>query len=255
MIGEVDAALRALIQTEAVVGTDVEVAFDAPTKDWASRRNTPTVDVYLYDIREDLRRREVGMVNSYNGAGRVQGRHLPPRHFKLSYLITAWTQRPEDEHRLLSALLACFLRYDALPPEMLEGGLAEIGLPVPVSIALPPPEDRSFADVWSALGGELKPSLDVVVTAPLHVGRVFEPGPPVTVPARVSMGGMPLEDAEAWPPREMRAGRLPGQPPERPEPAQPEPQPEHQPESQPEPAQPAGPKPRARRPRPKSGPA
>src|SRR5882757_54581 len=109
MIGEVDSALRALIQNEAVVGTGVEVVFDAPTKDWASRRNTPTIDVYLYDIREDLRRREMGAVNSYDGSGRVQSRHLPPRHFKLSYLISAWTQRPEDEHRLLSALLACFI--------------------------------------------------------------------------------------------------------------------------------------------------
>ena len=48
---------------------------------------------------------------------RVIARHLPPRHFKLSYLVTAWTQRPEDEHRLLSSLLTCFLRYDALPAD------------------------------------------------------------------------------------------------------------------------------------------
>ena len=64
------------------------------------------IDVYLYDIREDLRRRERGVLNEYNDdQTRIVGRHLPPRHFKLSYLVTAWTQRPEDEHRLLSALL------------------------------------------------------------------------------------------------------------------------------------------------------
>ena len=60
MIHEVDLALRALIEREATDGTDVEVVFDAPTKDWAGRRNVPTIDVYLYDIREDLRRRERG---------------------------------------------------------------------------------------------------------------------------------------------------------------------------------------------------
>ena len=48
-----------------------------------------------------------------------------------------------------------------------------------MTIALPPPEDRSFADVWSALGGELKPSLDVVVSAPIDTGQRFEAGPPV----------------------------------------------------------------------------
>ena len=218
MIGEVDAALRALIQDEAVSGTGVEVVFDAPTKDWASRRNSPTVDVYLYDIREDLRRRECGTINSYDGDGRVVGRHARPRHFKLSYLITAWTQRPEDEHRLLSALLACFLRHDALPPELLEDGLAELGLPVPVSIALPPPEDRAFADVWSALGGELKPSLDVVVTAPLLTARRFETGPPVTEPLHLGAGAM-----AGLPARELRVPRPPLPPfdPDGPPPAPP----------------------------------
>ena len=116
MIHEVDHALRTLIEREALAGTDVEVAFDAPTKDWAARRTAPTVDVYLYDIREDLRRRERGLVNTYEG-DRITSRQLPPRYFKLSYLVTAWTQRPEDEHRLLAALLACFLRHEALPED------------------------------------------------------------------------------------------------------------------------------------------
>ncbi len=204
MIHEVDSALRALILREGLDGADAEVVFDAPTKDWAARRTTPTVDVYLYDIREDLRRRERGVVNEYDDALRVVARRLPPRHFKLSYLITAWTQRPVDEHRLLSALLACFLRQDAVPADLLGGPLATSGLPVPLSVALPPPEDRSFADVWSALGGELKPSLDIVVTVPTDTGQRREVGPPVTEPPRVSVGG-----TGTWPPREQRQGRRP----------------------------------------------
>ena len=201
VIHEVDVALRSLIEREAADGTEVEVVFDAPTKDWASRRNVPTIDVYLYDIREDLRRRERGLINDYDG-DRVSARHLPPRHFKLSYLVTAWTQRPEDEHRLLSALLACFLRHDALPQDLVTGPLAELGLPVPVTVALPPPEDRSFADVWSALGGELKPSLDIVVSAPTDTGRQYRAAPPVVAPSRVSLGGL-----GGWPPREIHPPR------------------------------------------------
>jgi hypothetical protein len=176
---EVDEALRALVRSEVAGQAEVEIAFDAPTREWASRRNAPTINLYLYDIREDLRRRERGLVNTYDGRGVVVDRQQPPRHFKVTYLITAWTQRPEDEHRLLSSLLYAFLRNETLPPELLTGRLAEIGLPVEVSVALPPPEDRSFADVWSALGGELKPSLDLVVTAPVDSGRRFPAGPPV----------------------------------------------------------------------------
>lgn len=189
MIPEVDHALRALIEREAVDSTEVEVEFDAPTKDWASRRTAPTVDVYLYDIREDLRRRERGWINEYTGS-QLAARHMPPRYFKLSYLVAAWTQRPEDEHRLLASLLSCFLRYEALPDDLLTGSLAALKLPVPMTIALPPPEDRSFADVWTALGGELKPSLDVVVTAPLETGRTYRTGPPVQVPAILHVEGI-----------------------------------------------------------------
>ncbi len=185
MIGEVDEALRALIRRDVLAGADVEVVLDAPTKDWAARRNAPTVDLYLYDLREDLRRRERGQINEYDGRGRVVGRHLPPRWFKLSYLVTAWTQRPEDEHRLLSALMSCFLRTEVVPPDLLAEdpeGLRVHASPVPLSVGLPPPEDRGFADVWSALGGELKPSLDVVVVVPVETGQTRPTGPPVRLP-------------------------------------------------------------------------
>ncbi|MFJ7412974.1 DUF4255 domain-containing protein [Streptomyces sp. NPDC098077] len=179
MIHEVDDVLRALIRAEVLEGRQIAVVFDAPTREWAAKVNAPMVNLYLYDIREDMRRRERGLHNEYDERGAIVARRRPPRFFKLSYLITAWTKRPEDEHRLLSSLLACLLRYEALPPERLAGSLAQVGAAVPMSIALPPPEDRSFADVWSALGGELKPSLDVVISVPVTASPVYEAGPPV----------------------------------------------------------------------------
>ncbi|MFE4372650.1 DUF4255 domain-containing protein [Streptomyces sp. NPDC056835] len=179
MIHEVDDALRALLRAEVLEGAQIAVVFDAPTRDWAAKVNAPTVNVYLYDIREDMRRRERGLHNEYDEQGTVVARRRPPRFFKLSYLITAWTKRPEDEHRLLSSLLACLLRYEALPPERLTGTLQDIGVAVPMTIALPPPEDRSFADVWSALGGELKPSLDLVISVPVTASPTYAVGPPV----------------------------------------------------------------------------
>jgi hypothetical protein len=166
----------------------VEVVLDAPTREWSARRNSPTLDLYLYDIREDLRRRENGLIDVHDEAGRVTARRRPPRYYKLSYLVTAWTQRPEDEHRLLSAVLACFLAHDHLPLEILAGRLAGLTLPIPVTVALPPPEDRALSDVWSALGGELKPSLDLVVTSPFEAGTVDLAAELVRESLRVSMG-------------------------------------------------------------------
>jgi hypothetical protein len=192
MIEEVDEALAALVRRDAVPGAGVEVVFDAPTKDWAARRNAPTISLFLYDLREDLRRRARGLVDEIEQEGedagrRVVARHMPPRWFKLSYLVTAWTARPEDEHRLLSALLRCALAHDRVPPDLLPGSLAELALPVPLTVGLPPPEDRSFADVWSALGGELKPSLDIVICVPVDTAQLVGAGPPVTAPPRIRM--------------------------------------------------------------------
>ncbi len=179
MIHDVDESLRALVRREALNGSRVEIGFEAPTREWSARQNTPTVSLYLYDIREDTSRRETNWEPVRGPDGFTMEHRQPPRRFRLSYLITCWTQRPEDEHRLLSSLLACFLRYPVLPTDVLTGALLETSLPLFTTIALPPPADRSIADVWSALGGELKPSLDLVVTAPMDANAPIAAAPPV----------------------------------------------------------------------------
>ncbi|MGH9115170.1 MAG: DUF4255 domain-containing protein [Acidimicrobiales bacterium] len=196
MINEVDEALRSLVKAEVVNGADIEVLFDAPTRDWASRRNTPTVDLYLYDIREDTKRRASGMVELRNEEGVVVERKSLPRYFKLAYLITAWTQRPEDEHRLLSAILACFLRYDVIPHSSLPPLLAEQGFPLGIQIAYPPPEDRQVSDVWSSLGGDLKPSVDLVITLAIQPERLYDIAQAVMAPMRLRAVGQVTVDAE-----------------------------------------------------------
>ena len=60
MMREIDEALRGLIGRYATLPDDVELAFDAPTKDWAAKRNVPTLDLYLYDIRRDMERDAAG---------------------------------------------------------------------------------------------------------------------------------------------------------------------------------------------------
>jgi hypothetical protein len=210
MIQEVDETLRALVKSEALNGSQVEIAFDAPTKDWAARRNAPVVNLYLYDIREDLSRRDAAFAPIVSPEGFVTGHAPAPRRFKLSYLLTAWTQRPEDEPRLLSACLASLIRHDALAPAEMHGALAEQPLPGLVTVAQPLGPDRSIADIWSAMGGELKPSLDVVVTVPYVVGVELPAGAPVRELPRISVAG-PEGTAERPTPRQRpaRAAREP----------------------------------------------
>src|SRR5437763_11739081 len=206
MIQDVDESLRALVKRDALNGSKADVAFDAPTKEWSSRRNTPTVDLYLYDIREDLEQREVMWESVRDDSGFITERRRPARRFKLSYLVTAWTQRPEDEHRLLSSLLSCFLRNQTMPVELITGSLVGARLPITLNIALPPPQDRSISDVWSALGGELKASLDLVVNAPFEIKVAIPAGPPVLEEPRFSVAGPDGESEDATTPA-ARGGR------------------------------------------------
>ena len=53
--------------------------------------------------------------------GYIAQRRPQPKFFRLAYLVTAWTQRAEDEHRLLSALLVTFLRHETVPTDLLDG--------------------------------------------------------------------------------------------------------------------------------------
>ncbi|CAM5472814.1 DUF4255 domain-containing protein [Kitasatospora aureofaciens] len=179
MIHEVDEALRSLLGEAGLPERGVEVVFDAPTRDLAARRTAPTVSVFLYGLREETGRRQAGAVAEYDEDGVVVGHRPAPRWFELGYLVTVWTNRPQDEHRLLAEVLQCLTAVDALPARLLTGSLARLGLTVGLDIAGRDTGLPSVSDVWSALGGELRPSIDLRVLAPLP-GGLAPAGPPVT---------------------------------------------------------------------------
>ena len=83
----------------------MDVDFDAPTKDWARDRNQPTIDIYLYDIRQDVAAASTSGENVRDDDGLIvrapaAAEVLPPRLPRDGLDAAA-----EDEHRLLSALL------------------------------------------------------------------------------------------------------------------------------------------------------
>jgi hypothetical protein len=205
VIPEVDRALGDLLRSGAIASGEVEVSFEPPTRDWAAGRNVPTVNAYLYDIREDLQRRKYGMMGVRDESGAVVRRRRPRRYFRLSYLITCWTRRPEDEHRLLASALGRVTSTEVLAISG-DGPLAALGEPTVIALAEPPSDARSAADLWSALGGNLKPSVDVTVTAP-YPGEYGEPVAPPVTEVGVVARRLDTEDADA-PVRLRAAGPL-----------------------------------------------
>ena len=95
--------------------------------------------------------------------------------------MTAWTQRPEDEHRLLDSVLRHLLRFDALPDA--RARRASWRRPVRgcrSSSGCRRPRTAGSRTCGRRSGGELKPSIDVVVDAPVLTTRSARTvGPPV----------------------------------------------------------------------------
>jgi Pvc16 N-terminal domain len=179
MIADVDASLRSLLRATALHGSNADVVFESPTRAWADKVAGEVVDAYLFEITEDVARTRGDWEDVRNEQGRVTGRRPPLHRYRLRYLLTAWGGTPAAEHRLLSKVLAALADEQAIPAQHVTGDLAEEGLPLFLSVALPSEGAAQPWDLWGALGVAPRPAIDVVVVAPLPRPAAHPAGPPV----------------------------------------------------------------------------
>ena len=179
MLADLDESLRTLLQRElGRHGFDsVEVAFEAPAKEWSSQLAAPTVNVFLYDLRESKDHRHRTVEERRTNGGAFESR--PPLILECSYAITAWTQAVEDEHRLLSQILTILYSYPRLPADALAGRISNGAQRYPIVGTVGQPKGEGKADFWNAVGGQYKASLDYVVTLSCEAGVAHERGPEV----------------------------------------------------------------------------
>lgn len=177
MLHLLDESLEAFLRAAVPLAQrEVDVVFDAPDGEWAAGVSRPTVDLYLWDVRPNLTEREYGEEMVALDNGRRARRDQLPR-VDCRYLVTAWTREVRDEHSLLGDVLAALLLHKVIAAEHLRGPFADVR-PLP-SVTLRGGDGSENSDFWSALGGQLKPGLDLVVTATLDAKALTTVGPPV----------------------------------------------------------------------------
>lgn len=175
MFDDMDETLRQVLLTDVPVDrNEVDITFDRPTREWSSRLSRPTLNLFLFDVRERIDFRDDTWRVSRTANGKAM-HHRPPRRVDLAYMITAWTKEPSDEHRLLAAVLACTYRVGRIGPELLQGALAGSEVPVLVR-SMPPDYLVKPVDYWGVMDNDLHASLTWVATTPLEAFR------PVTGP-------------------------------------------------------------------------
>jgi len=225
MIADVDAAMRALIGTRTYPGERIQVDLDPPTKDWAARRSGPVLNLFLNDVREDTGRRTANYLDIRNDEGIIISRRPSERTFMFTYALSAWTSRPEDDHDLLGAALINLLQYEHIPQEYTSGMLHEITCrhhPAILRVGGLMFSERLSTELWSAIGGEYRPTIAVTVSVEIPTGLAVIAGPRQTEPPRfvfndtVSGSSSTLAgpsptaplDADGNPVRERRRGSL-----------------------------------------------
>jgi hypothetical protein len=187
MITDLNETLKQLlVQEMPIENGEVDVQFDLPKRDWVAGVTKPTLNLYLYEIRENTELRRNAWVVESDGNGKATKKR-PPRRIDLVYMVTAWTSAIEDEHTLLWRSLWVLFRHPELPQESLQGELKKATVPIPASIAQ---VDRTpnMTDVWGVLDNELKPSLHLVVTLPLDLAQEITGPMVLTKRIRVEQG-------------------------------------------------------------------
>lgn len=168
MIPDVDEVLKKLLIHEIEIkGNEVDIQFDQPKREWSSRLSKPTINLFLFDIRENLRLRGAEQYRTINRPDGVAEIRRNPVRMDLRYLMTAWVKEPEDEHLLLASALNGLLRNPFLPEKLLTKGLKNQPAPMPVEVATFPPEAGpidKFSEIWGVLDNEMRPGILLTVT-------------------------------------------------------------------------------------------
>jgi len=175
MIDELDEVLRQLLIRELPVkNAEVDIAFNQPSRAWSARISKPTLNLYLYDLRENtkLRMRNPAYEVERTANGTIMQKRMPIR-LDVYYMIMAWATEPEDEHRLMSRAIMALTRFANIPADLLPESFSDQPASIPILVAQHEILDKP-ADVWGALDNELKPSIGCLITIALNPYKALE---------------------------------------------------------------------------------
>ena len=166
MFADLDETIRQLLIRQVPLDpAEVDVSFETPDREWSGRLSRPTVNCFLYDVRENHQLRESDWeVHRGNGSATVK---KPLLRFDATYQVSVWARAPEDEHRLLWRVLTVLARHETLPDDVAQGTIKDQPWPVQAQVAQPEQAPKNAADLWQVIDNRIRPSLTYVATLAL----------------------------------------------------------------------------------------
>jgi len=171
MLSEIHTALKRLLYERGrIPHNEVDISFEMPTREWVDSLIRPTINLFMFDIRENTDLRSVTRQTSQVGGRAIM--RMPPRRFDLRYMLSAPSTVAADEHLLLWRGLATILKYSPIPSEYIPDS---IPADLSISTAMLSADDGvSQIELWNALEVTPRPALLFSVTVPLDLDVVFE---------------------------------------------------------------------------------
>ncbi len=184
MISDLDRTIESLLTAEIPIQNgEIDVKFDQPTREWSARLSRPTINLFLYDLRENnvLRQHQWERVMEANGHSQPHNPTQKRTPFRVDchYMLTAWGADPLDEHHLLTRAMIALFRYPILTSKQLIGELDnQENQPFKLQTRLASHDKLTNpAELWGAMDNEMRPSISYIVTLAL------DPWTAVTGPA------------------------------------------------------------------------
>lgn len=188
MLHDLDKTLEnILVEQGRLNRSEIDISFEQPNSEWSSQLNQPTINCWCFDMRENvkLRHKDVryqlensnarkSRLNVNGNAGRSATLSLPPMRLDLTYLVTAWARKIEDEHRLLWRALAVFARSALLDPADGVGSIKDQPYDIPLQVALKSENMGNFSDLWSVLDNQMRLGFTLQLTIALDLQRSLE---------------------------------------------------------------------------------
>ncbi|HET8841947.1 MAG TPA: DUF4255 domain-containing protein, partial [Ktedonobacteraceae bacterium] len=172
MLLELHNILRRLLYERGQINPrEVEIRFEAPTQERIERLLLPTINLFLFEIQENVDLRQ----NAYQTTrsnGRAE-RHLPPKRFDLQFMVSALSSEIEDEHHLLWHVLSTLVRYPQIPNELLPENVRLLDIPLVTQICQEEGSARLLG-IWNALGTQPRPALAYTVRVPVEWTSAIE---------------------------------------------------------------------------------
>jgi hypothetical protein len=185
MIQDIDKTLEKLIYERGRMNrNDIDISFEQPNGDWSARISRPTLNIWCFDIQENLKLRTMEPRTLRNAPGST--RQFPPLRLDITYLVTAWARKVEDEHQLLWRALGTLAQVPVLDPRTCEGALKDQPYDIQLLVANMPDRMPNLSDLWSVLNNQMRLGFTLVMTLAMERGIDYET--PLVLEADVIVG-------------------------------------------------------------------